>query len=178
MIEVPSGFKWQGVGERDAFEKLARIAGVRAATQLMEKNPHIAPSKLLAKVSMASLPAQRKSSTYERKSSAHVKHKTGSGASVGSSSRRNQPGVSEVLSEQEVLEQCAKYKETGNSHFKRGQWALAANAYAQGATLGVRTLPADYDSLSTKAAQKAAELMHQGCVETQFIISTASSSSS
>jgi hypothetical protein len=51
--QVPAELQWQDPAERDAFEKLARIAGAAAATRLLVRNPNTPPSKLLSRVTIA-----------------------------------------------------------------------------------------------------------------------------
>ena len=122
--------------EKDAFEKLARMAGIAAAARLLEKNPHTPPSKLLSRVTMAE-PHARHQPHAARFFCQHA-------SDDGSASA--EAGAEQLTNEEAIRQRCIQLKDRGNSFFRERKWEQAADAYAQGAAMASGLLGQDYDA--------------------------------
>ena len=149
QLHVPADFKWEGKEERDAFEKLARIAGASAAARLLEKNPNLPPSQLLARVTIGEPHGQQ--SKQERRRRGGCDEAPARRACAGDAAATASGGGVDAKSVQAVTEHCIQLKDRGNSYFRQHKWEAATETYAQGAQLASAQLPGDYNAANADA---------------------------
>lgn len=139
--QIPDDFKWGDDAEREAFEKLARMAGATAASRLLEKNPNTPPSKLLARVTMPN-PQEKEQQKQKQK---QEKDAGGRGSARGDITRSETAAAGpEPISEEDIRERCIQLKDRGNAYFKERRWDAAADTYAKGVGLASKLLSVNY----------------------------------